>query len=161
MTAEILLEFLEKNNVDYLTIQHSPAYTAQEIAASAGIPGKELAKSVIVKVDGELAMAVLPASFGVNFQKLKKAVGGRQVELAAEDEFKDQFPDCELGAMPPFGNLYGLEVYVDESLAEDQDIAFNACRHSELIKMSYLDFEALVKPTVVNFTRPSLQRDIA
>ena len=85
----------------------------------------------------------------------------KKVELATEEEFESLFPKSEIGAMPPFGNLYGLEVYVDESLAEDQDIAFNACRHSELIQMSYLDFEALVKPTVVNFTRPSLQRDIA
>ena len=153
MPAEKLLEFLESHNVKYVTIQHSPAYTAQEIAASANIPGKELAKSVIVKVDGKITMAVLPAPYKVNLNRLKEAIGAKEVELATEREFEGMFPDCELGAMPPFGNLYGVDVFVDESLTEDEEIVFNACRHSELIRLSYRDFSELVKPRVTKFTR--------
>lgn len=133
-------------------ITHSPAYTAQEVAASAHIKGKEVAKTVMVKVDGKMAMAVLPASRKVDFALLKKVAKAREVELAGENEFKDVFPDCEIGAMPPFGNLYGMEVFVDESLREDKEIAFNAGSHSELIKMAYKDFERLVKPKIAAFS---------
>jgi Ala-tRNA(Pro) deacylase len=133
-------------------MQHSSAYTAQEIAASAHIPGKELAKTVIVKIDGKMAMAVLPASYKVSFDQFKEAIGANEVRLAYEQEFIDKFPDCEVGAMPPFGNLYGLDVYVAESLADDEEIAFNACTHTELIKMNFNDFEQLVKPVRLKFS---------
>lgn len=152
MPAEKLKDFLDTNNVKYVTISHSPAYTAQQIAASADIPGKELAKTVIVKIDDALAMAVLPASYKVDFDSLKEAAGAGKVELASEREFENMFPECDVGAMPPFGNLYGLPVYVAESLAEDEEIAFNAGSHTELIRMSYADFENLVKPKVVKFS---------
>jgi Ala-tRNA(Pro) deacylase len=98
-------------------------------------------------------MAVLPVAYKVNFNRLKEAVGAKEVKLATEREFEGMFPDCELGAMPPFGNLYGVDVFVDESLTADKDIAFNACRHSELIRLSYRDFEELVNPRVMKFTR--------
>lgn len=153
MPVRQLKEFLDSNGVKYVTISHSPAYTAQEIAASAHIPGKELAKTVIVKVDGKMAMAVLPASSQVDFQRLREATGAEQVELAREEEFKDLFPGCEVGAMPPFGNLYNLDVYVTASLTEDEEIAFNAGSHTELIRMAYRDFERLVKPKVVSFSQ--------
>ncbi|GAB4241710.1 MAG: YbaK/EbsC family protein [Acidobacteriota bacterium] len=145
-------QFLDENQVPYVTISHSPAYTAQGIAAAAHVKGKELAKVVMIKVDGRLAMAVLPAPYKVNFDKLREAIGCREVTLAAEEEFGHLFPDCELGAMPPFGNLYGLDVYVAKSLTEDEEIAFNAGTHSELIRMAYKDFERLVKPKVLSFT---------
>ena len=152
MPLQKLRELLDGHKVKYVIIQHSPAYTAQEIAASAHIPGKELAKTVMVKIDGKMAMAVLPASCHINLDRLKNAAGATRVELASEPEFKGMFPDCEVGAMPPFGNLYGMEVFVTESLAQDEEIAFNAGSHTELVRLSYKDFAKLVKPKVVRFT---------
>jgi len=135
-----------------VTIEHSRAYTANEIAATAHIPGKELAKTVMVKIDGKMTMTVLPAYCKINFELLQEAAGANNVELSSEQEFKDMFPGCEIGAMPPFGNLYGMEVLVDKSLCEDEEIAFNAGSHTELIRLSYKDFEGLVKPKVVKFS---------
>ncbi len=145
-------EYLDTYGVKYVVISHSKAYTAQGIAAVSHISGKELAKTVIVKLDGALAMAVLPASYQVDLIALKRATGVREAELASEREFKNNFPDCETGAMPPFGNLYGIPVYVDETLTEDREIAFNAGSHFELIKLAYEDFERLVKPEVMSFS---------
>jgi Ala-tRNA(Pro) deacylase len=144
--------FLKENKVKFKVIEHSEVYTAQEIAASAHVPGKQLAKSVMVKIDGEMAMAVLPASYRVDFKQLKKAVGAKKVELASEGEFKDMFPDCEVGAMPPFGNLYNMDVIVAESLSEEMVIAFCGGTHTELIQVSFQDFERLAKPKVVSFS---------
>ena len=147
-----LTDFLDDQHVKYVTIQHSQAFTAQEVAASAHIPGKELAKTVIVEIDGNIVMAVLPASYRINLGRLKKASGAKQVQLASEDDFKDLFPGCETGAMPPFGNLYDMDVYVEESLMDDKEIVFNAGSHTELIKLSYQDFERLVHPKIAKFT---------
>ena len=155
MPSKKLKSFLDENKIKYVSIQHSSAYTAQEIAAIAHIPGKDLAKTVIIKIDGKMAMAVLPASFKVSFDNLKNTLGVKEVRLAYEQEFIDKFPDCEVGAMPPFGNIYGMEVFVAESLAEDEEIAFNACSHTELIKMTFADFEKLVKPKRIKFSIPS------
>lgn len=155
MPSKKLKSFLDENKIKYVSIQHSSAYTAQEIAAIAHIPGKDLAKTVIIKIDGKMAMAVLPASFKVSFDNLKDTLGVKEVRLAYEQEFIDKFPDCEVGAMPPFGNIYGMEVFVAESLAEDEEIAFNACSHTELIKMNFSDFEKLVKPKRIKFSVPS------
>ena len=152
MAASKLKAFLDKEKIKYVSLTHSPAYTAQEIAASAHVPGKELAKIVIVKIEGEMAMAVLPANRKVILQELREITGSDHVQFATEAEFKSRFPDCETGAMPPFGNLYGMDVYVAPGLAEDEWIAFNAGTHTELIKMSYKDFERLVKPKVVSFS---------
>jgi len=149
MPVKKLQEFLDQHQVKYVTISHSPAYTAQEVAASAHIPGKEVAKTVMVKLDGRLAMAVLPASYQVNFERLQNAAGVSQAELASEREFRDLFPACDVGAMPPFGNLYGMEVFVAESLAEDEEIAFNAGTHTELIRLAYRDFDRLVQPRIM------------
>jgi Ala-tRNA(Pro) deacylase len=149
MPAKKLQEFLNEHQVKYVTISHSPAYTAQEVAASAHIPGKELAKTVIVNLDGRTAMAVLPASSKVNFEALKNAAGSKKAELASEEEFRRTFPDCDVGAMPPFGNLYGVQVFVSENLAQDEEIAFNAGSYTELVRLAYKDFEKLVKPRVV------------
>jgi Ala-tRNA(Pro) deacylase len=152
MPVKRLKEFLDSNNIQYVTISHSPAYTAQAIAASAHVSGKELAKTVMVKVDEKMAMAVLPASYQVDFALMKEAVGAKKLELATEAEFKDLFSECEVGAMPPFGNLYHMQVFAAAKLAEDDEIAFNAGSHTELIKLAYKDFERLVKPTVVKFS---------
>ena len=148
-------DFLDEHNIKYTIIKHSSAYTAQEIAASAHISGKELAKTVMIKFDGKMAMAVLPASYKISFDDLKEVLGVEKVRLAYEQEFMDKFPDCEVGAMPPFGNLYGLEVYVAESLTDDEEIAFNACSHTELIRMKYDDFEKLAKPKRMKFSELS------
>ena len=152
MPAKKLKAFLDENKVKYLSISHSPTYTAQEIAAAAHVPGKELAKTVIIRVDGKMAMAVLPATQKIDFKQLKEALGAKSVELATEKEFADSFPECEPGAMPPFGNLYEMEVYVADSLAEDDEIAFNAGSHTELFRLAYQDFEKLVNPRVMSFT---------
>ena len=152
MPIQKLKRFLDENSVKYVSISHSRAYTAQEVAASAHIPGKELAKTVMVKIDGAMAMAVLPASYKVDFNQLCEATAGCKVELASEKEFKDLFPECEVGAMPPFGNLYDIPVFVAETLAEDEEIAFNAGSHTELVKLAYRDFERLVQPKIVRFS---------
>jgi Ala-tRNA(Pro) deacylase len=149
MPLSKLKEFLDSHNIKYLVISHSVAYTAAGIAALTHIPGKELAKTVIVKTDAGLVMAVVAASQHVDLVRLKAAVGAENVELASEDEFKAKFPDCELGAMPPFGNLYGLKVFADERLAQDQEIAFNAGSHRELVRIAWDDFARLVQPTLM------------
>ena len=152
MPVKKLKEFLDNEHVKYVTITHSPAYTAQEIAACAHIPGKDVAKTVMVKADGKMAMAVVPASHKVNLDRLCGVVGAKKLGLASEQDFKDRFPDCEIGAMPPFGNLYGMEVCVSETLAKDSEIAFNAGSHTELVKLSYKDFERLVHPKVASIS---------
>lgn len=152
MPVKRLQEYLENKAVKYQVVPHEGAYTAKETAKTANVSGKEMAKTVMVKLDGRMAVSVLPASYQVDFNLLKLNTGAKVVELASEDEFEMMFPQCEVGAMPPFGNLYGMEVYVAKKLAEDEEIAFNAGSHTELIKLSYKDFEKLVKPKVVRFS---------
>jgi Ala-tRNA(Pro) deacylase len=152
MPVQKLKEFLDNQNIRYMAITHSRAYTAQGIAALTHISGKELAKTVILKIDDALAMAVLPASNQVDLPQLKAAIGAETVTLASETEFKDRFPDCETGAMPPFGNLYDMTVLAEESLTRDKEIAFNAGTHSELIRLSWDDFVRLVRPRVLKFS---------
>jgi Ala-tRNA(Pro) deacylase len=149
MACDKLQEFLDRNQVKYISIKHSPAFTAQEIAASAHIPGQEVAKTVVVKLDGELALVVLPAPEMVRMEHLKAETGAKQAELASEEEFRDRFPDCEVGAMPPFGNLYGMDTYVEKSLTGDQEIAFNGGTHTELVKMAFSDYRSLAQPKIL------------
>jgi len=156
MPLTTLREFLDSHNVKYMVISHSIAYTAQGIAALVHLSGKKLAKTVIIRIDGALAMAVVPASFHVDLDLLRSAAGAQTVELATEQEFKNAFPDCETGAMPPFGNLYGMAVFIDPSLGESEDITFNAGTHRELVRMAWADMVRLVNPTVVNLTHRSL-----
>ena len=151
MPLQQLKDHLNANDVRYVTISHSPAYSSQEIAESAHVTGKELAKTVMVKVGEVLAMAVLPASKTVNFDKLAAGIDA-EVDMATESEFEDRFPDCEIGAMPPFGALYGMEVFVDPSLAEEAEIVFNAGSHSELIRLDFADYERLTSPRFIDFT---------
>ena len=147
-----LKDYLDERNIKYVKISHSPAFTAQEIAASSHISGNELAKTVIVRANDGFVMAVLPATRKIDFESLKKVLKSRDIRLASEDEFKDIFPDCEVGAMPPFGNLYKLPVYVTKALAQREEIAFNAGTHTDVIKISYSDFEKLVEPVVETFS---------
>ncbi len=152
MPVRRLRRYLDDNGVKYLSVSHSTAYTAQEIAASAHVKGNELAKTVMVKIDGKMVMAVLPASFQIDLHMLRKAFAADKAELASEDEFRGIFGQCELGAMPPFGNLYDLDVYVAKELTEDREIAFNAGSHTELVKLAYADYAKLVKPRMLHFS---------
>lgn len=149
MPLNKLINYLEEHNKKYIVVKHSTAFTAQEVAASAHIPGKDMAKTVVVKVDGEMKIVVLPSTHNVDFDAIKEVVGADEVELASEQEFEALFPNCELGAMPPFGNFYDMETLVAESLTEDEEIAFNAGTHKELVKMNYSDFEELVQPKIL------------
>lgn len=152
MPVKRLKEFLDSHNVKYITINHSRIFTAEETAKSAHIPRREFAKTVITKIGGKIVMCVLPASRRVNLDLLKNVAESCNVALANEKEFKDLFPLCEIGAMPPFGNLYGMDVFVDETLSKGEEIAFNAGSHRELIMMAYKDFDRLVKPKVTKFS---------
>jgi Ala-tRNA(Pro) deacylase len=152
MPVKKLKAFLDQEKIKYISIIHSPAYTAQEVAESTHIKGKELAKTVIVQLDGEMAMAVLPANRKIILQDLREVTRADQVKFVPEDQFKKLFPDCDIGAMPPFGNLYGMDVFVAASLTNNETIAFNAGSHIEVIKLAYRDFERLVHPNVLSFT---------
>lgn len=149
MLSNYLKEFLTQEKIKYTSISHSAAHTAQQTAQAAHMPGNEMAKTIIVKLDGELAMAVLPAPDHIDLELLKGATGSEQVNFATELEFKNRFSECEIGAMPPFGNLYHMDVYVEEKLSDNEKILFNACSHTELIEMSYKDYARIVKPKVI------------
>jgi Ala-tRNA(Pro) deacylase len=153
MPVQRLKDFLDKNGIQYILISHSRAYTAAAIGAITHIPGKVIAKTVMVKLDGKLAMIVVPGSRHVNMSALKTTLGVNSALLVTEPEFANAFPDCEVGAMPPFGTLYGLPVYVDEALTRDEEIAFNAGSHRELIRMRYKDFEQLENPTIIDVVK--------
>ncbi len=146
-----LEEFLKKNGINYKSVTHSEAFTAQEIAAAMHVHGREVLKSVMIKADGRFVMAVLPASSRVDFKKLKDVLKDKDLRLASETEFKSLFPDCEPGAEPPFGNLYNVETVVDRSVTDDERIFFNAGNHYEAVEMDYRDFENLVKPKIADF----------
>lgn len=151
MPATKLKAFLNAERVKYVTITHSPAFTAAEVAASAHVAGRGFAKTVIVNLEGEMIMVVLPASRRLLLHELRELLENEHARLASEAEFLDLFPDCELGAMPPFGNLYGMRVYVTSELARQHDIAFNAGTHTEVVQMPYSEFDRLVRPQVMDF----------
>ena len=149
MSTHQLTTYLDSQQINYTLINHSPTYTAQETAQSAHIPGREVAKTVVVLIDNVPAMVIEPATSQVNLGKLKQLTGAKTVSLADERDFDELFPDCERGAMSPFGNLREMQVFVDQSLTQDEQIAFNADSHTEMIKLAYRDFEALVQPKVL------------
>lgn len=148
MPLERLRKYLDEHHVHYELIPHPPTFTAQETAAVTHTPGKAMAKTLVVDINGQWAMVVLPATDQLDLARLRKVTGAAEVRLASEDDFKVLFDDCELGAMPPFGNLYDLPVFVDAHLREDEQIAFEAGSHHEMIRMPYADFERLVEPVV-------------
>ena len=152
MFANSVHQYLDQRHAKYVTISHQPAYTAQEVAAAAHIPGRMMAKTVMVKIDGEMAMVVLPADRRVDLEYLKKLTRAQTVRVASEEEFKGMFPGCEVGAMPPLGELYGLEVYAARELTEDDEIAFNAGTFTEVVKLPYAEFGRLARPRVCDIT---------
>lgn len=156
MPCSKLKRFLDHNEIKYRLISHPTTYTAQLTAASSHVPPDILAKTVMVIIDGVFAMAVVPAPKRVDLTALHSNIGAHIVRLASELEFKEKFPDCDAGAMPPFGNLYGMTVYLDEGVAAQKEIAFNAGTHTETVRMSCADFIRLVEPIVLKFavTRP-------
>jgi len=148
-----LKAYLDKNKIKYIKKRHEEVYTAQEVAHAQHVPGQFMAKSVIVRVDAKMVIFVMPAHMLINMPRLKKMTGAKILRLATEKEFKDLFPGCDIGAMPPFGNLYGLPVCADKTLTEDKYIVFNAGSHKDTIKMKYNDFAKLVQPKVAPFAQ--------
>ena len=142
-----LTKFLDEKKVRYVLIAHSPAYTAAEVAASAHVKGKELVKCVMINADGKHVMVVTTSNQRVNLQKLRQVLGVKEARLETEEEFRELFEDCDLGAMPPFGSLYGLPVVADETVYRDREIAFNCGDHTSIMRMDFEDFEKLVQPT--------------
>ncbi|MFP4145739.1 MAG: aminoacyl-tRNA deacylase [Phycisphaeraceae bacterium] len=152
MPLDRLTDYLDTHQIKYQVIHHSPAYTAQEIAAAAHIPGREVAKTVVVEIDGKMHVIALPAPAKVDFARLREQLQARNATLASESRFQDRFPGCELGAMPPLGSLFEMPVIVDEALTRDEVIYFNACSHRELIRMRFEDFARLEHPKVLKLS---------
>jgi Ala-tRNA(Pro) deacylase len=151
---ERLEEYLHSEHVPFQVQQHTRSYTAQEVAASEHIPGKMVAKMVMVFADDRMVLLALPASYVVDFSWAERMVGAKRLRLARETEFAAAFPDCEVGTMPPFGNLYDLPVYVDRSLAEDETIIFPVGTHTQTMSVRFADFQRVVRPTIAEFARP-------
>ncbi len=147
-----LKAYLDANRISYDVLSHPPAYTAQEVAAAQHVPGRELAKVVMAKAGERFVMAVLPAPRRLDVEKLGAQLPERKARLATETEFAGLFPECEPGAMPPFGNLFDVPVYVDESLTRDETIVFTAGTHGETVRLRYADFADLVQPAVCDLT---------
>jgi Ala-tRNA(Pro) deacylase len=150
---ERLEQYLRENNVGFEVMTHSQAYTMQEVAAALRVPGRQVAKVVIVKAGDKMAMLVLAAPDRLDFPKVRASVGAKEVSLAQEKEFADIFPDCATGAMPPFGNLYEVPVYVDQALAHEENIVFRIGTHRETMKIAYADYVRLAQPTVGEFAK--------
>lgn len=148
MVSRKLKDFLEAREIPYKSMDHPRTFTAQQTAQVTHIRGKRMAKTVIVRVDGLLSMVVVPADAHVDLEHILELTDADRVELADEMEFAARFPDCEVGAMPPFGNLYGMDVFVHEDLAREKELAFSAGAHNEVILMAFEDFARLVKPNV-------------
>ena len=149
MLSPRLHHFLDERHGHYTALTHERTITADQTAAATHIGTRHFAKTVMLKVDGKLAMMVMPAAYRVDLTRLSRALGGSEVELAQEEDFKDAFPDCELGAMPPFGKLYGVPVYVDSRMAEQPEIVFNAGSHTDAVRMPYVEFEKLAEPEML------------
>lgn len=154
MPVQRLKELLDRHEVRYVILSHSPAYTAQEVAAAAHIPGREIAKVVMVKLDDTMIMSVLPASHRIDLERLAEVTGSRSAELATEDEFAALFPGCELGGMPPFGRLWSIPMVASETLLEDEQIAFNAGNHTEVMILPLRDWMQLAEPKLLTFSEP-------
>jgi Ala-tRNA(Pro) deacylase len=150
---ERLQEYLVENGVSFEVEQHRVAYTAQQLAAAGHVSGKRVAKVVVVAADGETVMLVLPASSQVDLERVRTELGAGEARLAREEEFASTFPDCEVGSMPPFGNLYGVPVYVDAGLAQAEEIVFPVGSHTESMRLRFGDFRNLVDPVVLDFAR--------
>lgn len=148
-----LAKYLNDNKVQYQIIAHDPAYTAHDVARASHVPDYELAKAIIVRADGGFWMAVLRADQSIDQTLLRKALAATELHFAREEDLSFLFPDCQTGAMPPFGNLYGVPVVVDVALSEDKEIVFNACTHTRAFRMKYADYERLVHPRIAVFAQ--------
>jgi Ala-tRNA(Pro) deacylase len=155
MISTKLKAYLDEAGVAYAPHPHRPAYTSQEIAQSVHIPGREMAKSVVLKADGHrMILAVLSAKDAANLDTLREEIGCSKLGLASEAEFRDVFPTCEPGAMPPFGNVFGVETYCDTRLSQNREIEFNAGSHDETVRMRFEDYQRLANPKLVHFAHP-------
>ena len=160
MPVQQLKEFLEEAGVEYMCLTHPPAFTARQLAQHVKIAGDRVVKTVIIELDGKMAMLVMPATWRVHWDRLSRILDTDFVDLADEQEFQSRFPDCEPGAMPPFGHLFGMSVYCSEALTEQPELAFAAGTHSETIHMKTADFLALAQPMVLNhgFIKPGAKK---
>lgn len=160
MPAQLLKAFLDQAGVEYMCQSHPPSFTAQQLAHHVKIAGDRVVKTVIIELDGKMAMLVMPATWRVRWDRLSRVLGTDFVDLADEREFQDRFPDCEVGAMPPFGKLFGMNVYCAEALTTQPELAFAAGTHTESIHMKTSDFMRLMQPMVIDegFTRPGTQK---
>jgi Ala-tRNA(Pro) deacylase len=155
MMSAKLREYLDKAGVAYTAHPHRPAYTSQEIAQTVHVPGREMVKSVVLKADeGKTVLAVLSAIDAVNLDALREAIGCRKLRLATEPEFRDVFPGCKPGAMPPFGNIFNLTTYCESALARNHEIEFNAGSHDETIRIRFADYQRLAQPAMIHFAQP-------
>ncbi len=143
-----LVSLLKEKKIQHELLQHPEAFTAQEVAHAIHKTGKVLAKTVVVEGNGKTVMVVVPAHHRVTLSAVKKSMGMKEAHLSKEEKLRELFPDCDLGAMPPIGTLYNMPVLVSKSLSEKPEIIFNACTHTDCIKMKYEDFSRLVNPTV-------------
>ena len=148
-----MIDYLKKISVRYEVIEHSPAFTAHEAAVASHVPDKDLAKTLILQADDKYCMVVMPADHRLDEHLLGKAIKAKHLHLAQEEDLKPLFPDCELGAMPPFGNLYALPVFIDKSLTNDNEIVFHACSHTKSIRLKMNDYLGLVQPVIAEFSR--------
>lgn len=146
-----LLRYLQSNKVEFQVLEHDPAFSAHDVAAVSHVPESEMAKAILIKIDEHFWMAVLRADQRINQQMIRRVFGAKMVQLAHEEDLGMLFPDCQIGAMPPFGNLYGLPVLLEECLADDEEIVFNACTHTKSIRMKFKDFRHLAKPVIAEF----------
>ena len=146
-----LEQYLRENNVPFEVMAHRQAYTMPEVAAALHVPGKQVAKVVVVKVDGEIVLLVMPSPRRLSLAKVRASLGAKKASLAREEDFAHLFPDCATGAMPPFGNLYDVPVYLDRTLAEEANIVFRVGTHRHTMRVAYADFARLVQPTVGDF----------
>lgn len=154
MISNRLKEFLDRFEIGYDVMHHDPAFTAQELAARMHISGFEFTKTVVVKLDGEFALVAVPAPLRINFKELAQVAGAKKARLANEQEFQQFFPDCELGAMPPFGNLYQLPTYADIEVTRNENMVINAGTHAEALRLRFSDFNRLARPRVGRFAEP-------
>ena len=156
-----LQRYLNNNGISYTILQHDPAFTAHSVAVAAHVPDKDLLKSIVLQIDGRYWMGVLRADHRMNTASIRHSFGARQVNLAHEEDLSSLFPDCQLGTMPPFGNLYGLPVLIDEAILDDEEIFFNACCNTRVIKMKLADYRRLVNPLVGRYAEPPSVREEA
>jgi Ala-tRNA(Pro) deacylase len=144
-------EYLSTKSIGYRWVTHQPSYTARETASCAHIPSRQFAKTVVVRLNGKMALTVMSADEKLSLRRLKDTAGVHDVRLVSEAELEQRFPGCERGAMPPLGSLYGLPVFVSTTIAEDDEIAFNAGSHTEIVQLSYRDFQKLERPRIGDF----------